>query len=368
MKISTAPCRGRRKDGCRTIGLFVAVLLWAGAGPAVAAEPGVVPPGATLDRLFDGACVFTEGVVVSPTDGSVYFSDITATQLCKDPSGRFPAAGTIWKYDPARGTATVFRSPSGMANGMKFDADGNLVVAEGADFGGRRITRTDMKTGKSYILTGLFDGAPYNAPNDLAIDRQGRIYFTDPRNLGWEPVAQPGHGVYRIDPDGTVVRLIAGFKPNGVLVSPDQRTLYVTAWDNGFLDLPKPGEAPSGPPRMTLHAYDLGPDGTVEHGRMLVDWSPFSGGDGMAADTDGNLYVAVGGSGGSGGGDGPQARKPGVRVYTPQGREIAFIATGDDTPTNVAFGYGADANRLYVTAGRSLYAIRLARRGHHPFP
>ena len=134
----------------------------------------------------------------------VYFSDITFTQRCKDSSGKFAQAGNIWKYDPRSKQATIFRSPSGMSNSMKFDAQGNLIIAEGADFGGRHLTKTDMKTGKSYILTGLYNGQPYNALNDLTIDADGRIYFTDPRYLGWEPMNQPVQAVYRLDPDGKV--------------------------------------------------------------------------------------------------------------------------------------------------------------------
>ena len=121
-----------------------------------------------------------------------------------------------------------------MSNGIKFDAEGNMIVAEGADYGGRRVIRTDMKTGKSYIIAGLFEGRPFNSPNDITIDEKGRIYFSDPRYLGHEPIDQPVQAVYRIDPDGTIHRIItdAG-KPNGVCVSPDQKTLYVVSNDNG---------------------------------------------------------------------------------------------------------------------------------------
>ena len=111
-----------------------------------------------------------------------------------------------------------------MSNGIKFDADGNLLVAEGADYGGRRVTRTDMKTGKSYIIAGLFEGRPFNSPNDITIDEKGRIYFSDPRYLGHEPIDQPVQAVYRIDTDGTIHRIItdAG-KPNGVASRPTRR-------------------------------------------------------------------------------------------------------------------------------------------------
>ena len=122
--------------------------------PAPIGDQSVLPSGAKLDRVFDGGCTLTEGVATSP-DGMVYFSDITFTSRCKDPSGQYAQAGNIWKYDPKTKQAAIFRSPSGMSNGMKFDAQGNLIIAEGADFGGRRLTKTDMRSGKSYILTGL---------------------------------------------------------------------------------------------------------------------------------------------------------------------------------------------------------------------
>ena len=79
-----------------------------------------------------------------------------------------------------------------MSNGIKFDRDGNMIAALGADYGGRMLIKTDMKTGKSYILAGLYDGKPYNALNDVTIDEKGRIYFTDPRYLGHEPIFQDG--------------------------------------------------------------------------------------------------------------------------------------------------------------------------------
>src|SRR5262249_37603851 len=148
------------------------------AGPATAPKSPtpIVPPGAQLEKVFDGGLILTEGVAVAP-DGMVYFSDITFSHISKAKNGVIEAVH-IWKFDPRTGKATIFRSPSGMSNGIKFDAEGNMIVAEGADFGGRRVTRTDMKTGKSYILAALFEGRPLNSPNDIAIDEQGRIYFS----------------------------------------------------------------------------------------------------------------------------------------------------------------------------------------------
>ena len=86
------------------------------------------------------------------------------------------------KYDPKTGKVSVFRSPSGMSNGIKFDAQGRMIVAEGADYGGR-ITRTDMTSGKSVILAALFEGRPLNSPNDIAIDEKGISSLAIP--LSW---------------------------------------------------------------------------------------------------------------------------------------------------------------------------------------
>jgi gluconolactonase len=177
--------------------------------PAPTGDPAYVPAGAKLELIFDGGCALTEGVAAGH-DGMIYFSDITFTKFCKDPSGKYLQAGNIWKYNPKSGESTIFRSPSGMSNGIKFDRDGNMLAALGADYGGRMLVKTDMKTGKTYILSGLYNGRPYNALNDITIDEKGRIYFSDPRYLGHEAVYQDGFAVYRLDPDGTVTRAATG--------------------------------------------------------------------------------------------------------------------------------------------------------------
>jgi gluconolactonase len=319
--------------------------------PATATDP-IVPPGAKVETLFDGGLVLTEGVAVAP-DGMVFFSDITFTYVSKGAKQPIEA-GHIWKFDPKSGKTSIFRSPSGMSNGLKFDADGNLLAAEGADYGGRRVTRTDMKTGKSYVVAGLYDGKPFNSPNDIAIDEKGRIYFSDPRYLGHEPIDQPVMAVYRIDTDGTIHRIItdAG-KPNGVAVSPDQKTLYVVSHDNGNTGIGRlDDKEPTKKGAMTLMAYDLAADGTAKFRKTLVDYAPQDGPDGLACDKAGNLYVAV-----------RDVTKPGIYVYSPDGKELGYIKT--ELPTNVGFGRGDSANVLYITAGKSLYRIKLNAEGYH---
>ncbi|MBS13822.1 MAG: gluconolactonase [Gemmatimonadetes bacterium] len=314
------------------------------------ADQPIVPADARIDTLFTEGMVLTEGVAVAP-NGQVYFSDITFTFLA-GPEGK--QAGHIWNYDPKTRETRIFRSPSGMSNGIKFDARGDMIVAEGADYGGRRIIRTDMKTGKSYIVAGLFEGRPFNACNDITIDKKGRIYFSDPRYLGHEPVDQPVMAVYRIDPDGSVHRIIvdAG-KPNGIAISPDQKTLYVVSNDNGTTGLDRlPERASTHKGRMALLAYDLHENGSATFRKTLVDYWPEDGPDGLVCDEAGNLYVAE-----------RSVKRPGIAIRNPEGQELGFIPT--EIPTNVGFGRGKDANLLYITAGKSLYSIGLNTMGYH---
>ncbi|MBX3436868.1 MAG: SMP-30/gluconolactonase/LRE family protein [Planctomycetaceae bacterium] len=311
-----------------------------------------VPQDAKLEKLFDGACMLTEGVTSAP-DGTMYFSDITFTHSCRDDQGALEA-GHIWKFDPTTRRTTVFRSPSGMSNGLKFDAAGHLLAAEGADFGGRRVTRTDLRTGKTFIIAGLYEGRPFNSPNDITIDEQGRVYFSDPRYAGHEPIDQPVEAVYRIDPNGSTHRIItdAG-KPNGVCVSPDQKTLYVVSNDNGNVGIGRlPQDAPAYKGRMALLAYDLSPEGTATFRKVLVDYSPEDGPDGLVADRQGNVWVAV-----------RDETRPGICAYAPDGTELAYIET--EIPTNVGFGRGAELKTLYITAGKSLYRIPVNVEGYH---
>ena len=338
----------------------LAVLELLSGGHSLLAQDPIVPPDAKLEKLFESK-VLTEGVAVAP-DGMVYFSEITFSHVSRDENGAIDA-GFIWKFDPVSKKTSIFRSPSGMSNGIKFDAAGNMIVAEGADYGGRRVTRTDMQTGKAQVIAGLFEGRPLNSPNDITIDEQGRIYFSDPRYLGHEPIDQPVVGVYRIDTDGSLHRIItdAG-KANGVCVSPDQKSLYVVSNDNGgtAIDRLSKGDAKqadkvSTPLRkgfMALQAYDLAADGTATFRKTLVDYAPFDGPDGLVVDKDGNLYVAV-----------RAENRPGICVYSPEGKELAYIKT--EVPTNVGFGRGPDAKLLYITAGSSLYRIRINREGYH---
>jgi gluconolactonase len=168
--------------------------------------------------------------------------------------------------------------------------------------------------------------------------------------------------VYRIDTDGSIHRIItdAG-KPNGVAISPDQKTLYVVSNDNGSTGMERlkteaatPGAKLDASPRkghMALMAYDLAADGTAKFRKTLVDYAPFDGPDGLIMDKQGNLFVAV-----------RAENRPGICIYSPEGKELAYIKT--EVPTNVGFGRGADSKLLYITAGSSLYRIKTNSEGY----
>src|SRR3954447_6590936 len=193
-----------------------------------------VAPDAKLEKLW-GDGEFTEGPCLGP-DGCIYFSDI---------------GNRIMKYDPAAGKTTAFRDPSGRSNGLKFDAKGRLVACEGANTGGNRrisITEDDKVT----TVADKYMDKMFNSPNDLALDAKGHIYFSDPRYVGGEKRELDHESVYRIDPDGTVMRIIHDVsKPNGIVLSPDQKTIY----------LAESNSDPKG--KRELRVYPLKDDGAV---------------------------------------------------------------------------------------------------------
>jgi gluconolactonase len=284
---------------------------------------GLIPPGATIEKLW-GEGSFTEGDALAG-DGAILFSDI---------------GDRIMRFDPATKAVTVFRAASGRANGLIFDPKGRLIAAEGANSGGgRRVSITD-RDGTVRTLADRFEGKRFNSPNDVAVDAQDRVYVSDPRYVGDEPRELDFEAVFRIDPDGTVTRLETTAKqPNGVVVSPDGRTLYV---------------ADSGPTRQALLALDLA-DGRVSNPRVLHDFKKGRGIDGMTMTGDGRI-VASAGSG----------QLAGVYVFTPDGKLQGVIPV-PEAPTNVEFG-GSERKTLYITAGKSLYRIGTTMTGFHLWP
>ena len=287
---------------------------------AQAQAQGIVAKNAKLEKLWSEG-EFTEGPAQGP-DRCIYFTDI---------------GNRIMKFNPQTMKTTVFRDPSGRANGLEFDKQGRLLACEGANTGGkRRITRTE-KDGSITVLTAKWKGKRYNSPNDLTIDANGRIYFTDPRYVGDEKRELDLESVFRIDPDGTVTRIITKVqKPNGIIISPDRKTLYLA--DNNAEG------------NRHLLAFALKADGSVGPKKILYDFKTGRGIDGMAIDAKGNIYATAG-----------KGKKAGVYVFDPSGKQLAIIPT-PESPSNCVFG-GEDRKTLYITAGVSLYRIRVNNPG-----
>jgi gluconolactonase len=310
----------------------------------VAAEP--IPTESQLQ--IEGGVAFTEGPAWHP-DGNVYFSDI--------------ANNRIMRRD-ANGEMHVFRTPSGRTNGIQFDHQGRMLCCEGGGLDSkRRITRTELN-GTITVLADGFEGGKFNSPNDLAIDSKGRIYFTDPRYGDRSDMQQRDadgraiEGVYRIDDVGKVERIIEHEvdRPNGILVSPDDRTLYVA--DNV-------NDGPHGlGGNRKLWRFDLGADGSIEPAsrKLLFDWGSDRGPDGMAMDIEGRLYAAAGFNFPHPPVETANKHKAGIYVVAPEGGLLQFIPVPADMITNCTFG-DPDRKTLYITAGHTLWSIRTSTPG-----
>lgn len=305
----------------------------AGAQPASDAFHERVPDGTEVEILASGF-TWSEGPVWRPAHGDVLFSDVPEN--------------SVYRWSEADGLS-VFLRPASRAygsatpgetgsNGLILDADGRLLLAEHG-------TRAVMRLGERFVqdtLASHYQGRRLNSPNDLALHSSGAVYFTDP------PYGLAGHddspqkelahnGVYRLDPDGTVTLLVDDLtRPNGVILSPDERTLYV---------------ANSDPAWAIWRAYPVLADGSLGEGHLLFDATPLVGEanpglpDGMAMGADGTLYAT-----------GPG----GVLLLSPAGDHLGTIRTVKAT-ANCTFG--DDGYSLYLTSSDQLLRVRLAARG-----
>ena len=260
----------------------------------------LIAPGATLQKLA-GDVQFGEGPAAD-SEGNVFFSDIPASRCLK------------WSVD---GNVSTFRTDTGNANGQCFDRNGNLIVCEGAR---GRLVSVDRQ-GQVTIIVDQYDGKRFNQPNDLWVDPKGGIYFSDPI-YGRGVRAQEGEYVYYVKPDlKTVVRVITDFvRPNGMVGTPDGKTLYVS--DHGG---------------KKVYACGINADGTLANKRFFAPVAA----DGVTMDNDGNLYFC----------------ENAVLVYDPAGKKIGTIEVPAQ-PTNVCFG-GRDAHTLFITTRPALYSLKM---------
>ena len=275
-------------------------------------------------------------------EGNVYFSDIQQNRIY-----RLSSAGEV----------TIFREDAGRANGNLFDREGRLVTCEGAEFGPngrRRLVRTDLRTGEVTVLTERFEGKRYNSPNDLAIDTRGNIFFTDPRYSDPSGREMDVEAVYRLDSSGKVRRILSQpqvQKPNGIVVSPDDRSLYLV------------DSNPERGGNRKIWAFDLDADGAPSSQRLVYDFGSGRGGDGIRLDVKGNLWIAAGINAPRGRPGETLDVPAGIYVIAPEGRLIGKIPIPEDLVTNLTFG-PPDRKTLYVTAGRNLYRQRVEVEGY----
>ncbi|MEX2671465.1 MAG: SMP-30/gluconolactonase/LRE family protein [Phycisphaeraceae bacterium] len=280
------------------------------------------------------------------SEGPVWVSDGGYVLLSDIPRN------TIYRWKEGAGLS-VFMQPSGFtgeadggrepgSNGLAIDAEGHLVLCEHGDRRVSRLVSLDEPNGEKVTLADRYDGKRFNSPNDLAIHSNGAIYFTDPPYGLARGINDPSreldfHGVYRIDPDGTVTLLTKEIdRPNGIAFSPDQKTLYVANSDRN---------------RAIWMAYDVQDDGSIANGRVFFDATELAtddrpgSPDGLKVDQHGNLFAT-----------GPG----GVLIISPDGTHLGTILTGRPT-ANCAFG--EDGSTLYITANQHLIRLRTTTTG-----
>jgi gluconolactonase len=302
--------------------LILAAALTIVVAAAAADEPKPIPgvgPVGPVEKVHTGF-QFTEGPAADGR-GNLYFTDIPADRIHK-----LDAAGKL----------TVFREHTNKANGLMVNAAGEIVACE---MGSGQVAAYSPDGKDRRVLAGEYKGKRFNAPNDLVIDRAGGIYFTDPEYSAPKPFPQVVRTIYYLAPDGAVTRLVDKDlpNPNGVILSPDEKTLYVIPSSSAdMLAYPVEGPGKIGPARVFC---------TLKQPPSRRN----TGGDGLAIDTKGNLYITT-------------SLEYGVQVFDPAGTFLGSIRFPEQ-PANCDFG-GPDMKTLYVTARTSLYAVRMEATGH----
>lgn len=295
----------------------------------------LIPADARLEAVARGF-TWVEGPAWNHADGHLLFSDIPGNAIYRWIEGREPE---LYLKPSGYTGAAPFAGREPGSNGLAFDAGGRLVICEHGD---RRISRLEVN-GRRTVLADRYDGRRLNSPNDVAIKSNGDIYFTDP------PFGLPAtfrdpakelsfSGVYRLTSDGALELLTQELPaPNGIAFSPSEETLYVSNAD---------------PDRPYYMAFDVLSDGSIAGGRVFHDATELTRRypghglpDGMKTDRSGNLFAA-----------GPG----GVHVFAADGTLLGSIITGVAT-SNV--GWGGDGSDLYITAGTTVYRVRLSTRG-----
>ncbi len=286
------------------------ILACIGAGVARSDDSPIRAPGATLEKLA-GGFIFTEGPATD-AKGNIYFTDQPNDRIMK------------WSVD---GKLSTFMHPCGRSNGLCFDAQGNLWAC--AD------EKNEMwcisPKGKVTVVIKDYQSKLLNGPNDVWLRPDGGLYFTDPyyKRDYWHRGAeeQDRHAVYYLTPDHkTLTRVVGDMKqPNGIIGTPDGKTLYVADIDGN-----------------QTYAYDIQPDGSLANKRLFCEL----GSDGMTIDNEGNVYLTG----------------HGVTIFDKAGKQIEHIDVPEDWTGNICFG-GKDRHLLFITASKSIYGVKMRVHG-----
>ena len=274
------------------------------------AAASLIAPDAKVEKLA-GNFQFTEGPVWMPETKTLIFSDIPAAKLMQ------------WTAEKGVSEYRVSEN----ANGNTRDTEGRLVTCQHT---GRNLVRTEAD-GKVTVLVDSHGGKKLNSPNDAVVKSDGTVWFTDPPYgvPKGQSREQEGNWVYRFDPATKQTTVVSRDfdMPNGLAFSPDEKRLYIADSGKG----------------QRVAAFDVKPDGTLS----TAVWSAQGGSDGLRVDVKGNIYTTA---------------RDGVRIYNPEGKQLATIAV-PEAPANCAFG-GADFQTLFITARTGLYSVKLKVAGN----
>jgi gluconolactonase len=282
-------------------------------GPA---DCPLLEEGAALTRVNREDFGFTEGPT-NDRQGNIFFVDLKQNWIVR--------------YDTSSRECETWARDTEGSNGACFLLDGRLVSCRGVACD---VVIWASNGTVAKVIASAFDGRPFNGPNDLAINRSGWIYFTDPN---FDQRNHHPESVYAVSPCGEVTRIDDGItRPNGIILTPDEKTLII-----------------NGTTQRELIAYDIDVDGSVSNRQVFAEVrdpnrktypgypEKWFGCDGMAIDVEGNLFVTCG---------------AGVEVFNAKGQSIGVITT-PEKPTNACFG-GTGNRTLFITAQKSLYAVR----------
>jgi gluconolactonase len=294
----------------KKLSMMVLALVFVSHAVVFAADEQIIAPGAKVEKLA-GDFKFTEGPA-SDAEGNVFFTDQPNNRILK------------WSVD---GKLSTYLEPSGRSNGLCFDRQGNLWACADEK---NELWRIDP-AGKIAVVVREHQGKILNGPNDIWLRSDGGAYFTDPlypRPYWIQGSVERGpEVVYYLPPDGKKLLCVADDlkKPNGIIGTPDDKTLYVA--DIGG---------------NKTYVYDIQPDGTLTNKKLFCQL----GSDGMTIDERGNVYLTG----------------KGVTVFDKTGKQIEHIDVPESWTANVCFG-GKDRQTLFITASKGFYGVRMNVKG-----